>query len=353
MTPMISILMPVYNGEKYLREAIESILNQTYKKFEFIIINDGSMDKSVEIIQKYEDSRIRLIHNKENMGLIFTLNRGLDLANGKYIARIDADDISLPKRLKIQIDFMENNLDCGLCYTNGMMIDAKSNIICREGWRNQDVPLEWYLLWGNPIAHPSVLFRSEIIRYNNLRYNKKYLHAEDYDLWWRIALLTKICHIDSILIKYRVLATSAFHSNKRNAFSNALKSNKEYINYLISYTVPDFQKYLTDFSSTVFDSKEYYPLKDVFDWQFKLYLILKQKYSFNEEDSRNIEVDILKRMCDYIFKYSNVTRIRYLIEMLFLRKPRLVVKMNMMIFNKAALKVISFFNRNLKKIKTY
>ena len=107
--PLVSVLMAVYNGEKYLLEAIESILNQTYTNFEFLIINDGSTDSTEEIILSYSDQRIRYIKNEQNLKLIASLNKGLDLAKGKYIARMDADDISLPDRLEKQVNFLERN----------------------------------------------------------------------------------------------------------------------------------------------------------------------------------------------------------------------------------------------------
>ena len=111
--PLVSILMPVYNSEKYLREAIKSILNQTFTNFELIIINDGSTDNSLKIIKSFKDNRIKIIKNKGNLGLIKTLNKGIDLAQGKYIARMDADDIAMPKRLEKQIAFFNENPDYG------------------------------------------------------------------------------------------------------------------------------------------------------------------------------------------------------------------------------------------------
>ena len=104
--PIISVVMSAYNGEKWLNEAVDSILNQTFKDFEFIIINDGSNDRTYEILNSYNDKRLRIINHKSNRGLITRLNEGLDQSNGKYIARMDADDISLPERFKIQIDFL-------------------------------------------------------------------------------------------------------------------------------------------------------------------------------------------------------------------------------------------------------
>ena len=113
----VTVLMPVYNAEQYLREAIGSILHQTFTDFEFIIINDGSTDRSEEIIKSYTDTRIRYYKNESNLKLIATLNKGFDLAGGKYIARMDADDISLPNRLQLQFELMEKNPEVGLCGT--------------------------------------------------------------------------------------------------------------------------------------------------------------------------------------------------------------------------------------------
>ena len=113
-TPKITVLMPVYNGEKYLKESIESILKQTFRDFEFLIINDTSTDESEKIIRSFKDSRIKLIKNEKNIGLTKSLNKGLDLAKGEYMARMDADDISLPKRLEIQVAFMDKNPKIGV-----------------------------------------------------------------------------------------------------------------------------------------------------------------------------------------------------------------------------------------------
>ena len=111
----VTVLMPVYNGEIYLKQAIESILHQTLSDFEFLIINDGSTDASVEIIQSIKDPSIRLLHNRTNLTLVPTLNKGLELARGEYVARMDCDDISLPERLAKQVEFMDRFRDVGVC----------------------------------------------------------------------------------------------------------------------------------------------------------------------------------------------------------------------------------------------
>ncbi|MDD4353774.1 MAG: glycosyltransferase family A protein, partial [Candidatus Nanoarchaeia archaeon] len=129
----ISVIMSAYNTERYIAEAIESILNQTFKDFEFIIIDDGSTDDSLKIIKRYvkKDRRIKLIHNKKNIGLTKSLNKGLKIAKGQYIARMDADDISLPQRFQIQYDFLEKNKDIFLIGTTAFLIDDKGDRLGR------------------------------------------------------------------------------------------------------------------------------------------------------------------------------------------------------------------------------
>lgn len=198
--------MPVYNGERYLREAIESILNQTFPDFEFLIINDGSTDHSVEIIASYNDPRIKLIHNETNIGLISTLNRGIDLANGEYIARMDCDDVSLPERLEKQVAYLDENLTCAVIATNVIFLDEQG--ISRGIWEddaktNIYEEIRSFLPKANCIAHPSIMIREEtlkIYRYNPLQYA-----SEDYDLWLRLCADGKrIEKITEPLLKYRI-----------------------------------------------------------------------------------------------------------------------------------------------------
>ena len=166
--PLVTVLMAVYNGEKYLREAIESMLNQSYTNFEFLIINDGSTDSTEEIILSYRDERIRHMKNEQNIKLIASLNKGLDLAEGKYIARMDADDVSLPERLAKQVDFMERNLEYGLLGTwvKTLGLNPDKEIHFKSG--HDEIRFE--LFFHNYLHHPTVMFRKEIIKKNNLKY---------------------------------------------------------------------------------------------------------------------------------------------------------------------------------------
>jgi len=199
ISPTISVVMPVYNGEKYLREAIDSILNQTYNDFEFIIINDGSTDKTDEIILSYDDPRIVYIKNEENLQIVKTLNKGIDLAKGKYIARMDADDISLPKRFEKQMKFMEKNPEIGVCGTWIEVFGIRNE---RLKYPVEHEEIKATLLFNSALAHPSVMIKRSILQINH--YDVLYNKAEDYALWIELLETCKFCNIPEYLLKYRL-----------------------------------------------------------------------------------------------------------------------------------------------------
>ena len=212
--PLVSVVLSVYNGEKYLDEAIESILNQTYEKFEFIIIDDGSTDGSLEIIKSYNDKRIVLI-SRENRGLIASLNEGVQTAKGKYIARMDADDIALENRLEEQVTFMEKKLDIGICGTGvigfGEEIKEKPWLLSKS-----DKTIKTELLFSSCFAHPTVMIRRELMVENKLYYDKNFLHAEDFELWTRMAEYTKFANLKLPLLKYRIINNSITREANRD-----------------------------------------------------------------------------------------------------------------------------------------
>lgn len=201
LSKKVSIIMPVYNGEKYLEAAIDSIRNQTYKNWELIIINDGSTDNTENIINQYADDRIKYITNETNLGLIATLNKAIDFCKGEYIARMDADDICEKGRLSKQIDFLEAHPLVAMCGTNAIVIDEngnrKGNIINLSS--NDYIQIN--LLFSVPIVHPSIVLRASVLKNN--RYNSEYKHIEDYELWCRIADKYPISNLSSKLLKYR------------------------------------------------------------------------------------------------------------------------------------------------------
>jgi len=209
--PLISVVMSVYNAEKYLDESIQSILSQTYSNFEFIIINDGSTDKSLKIIESYakNDNRIVVI-SRENKGLIASLNEGIVKAKGKYIARMDADDISLPKRLDKQVNLMEARPNVGICGTAiKMFFDQEKEKVRRYPLTHEEIKTE--LLFSSAFAHPTVMMRRELIEKHQLFYNSTFEHAEDFELWTRFTEYTHMANLAEVLLKYRVLKTSVSH----------------------------------------------------------------------------------------------------------------------------------------------
>ncbi len=195
--------MSVYNGAKYLREAIDSVLTQSMADFEFLIVNDGSMDNSLEIIKSYNDARIILLDNEKNLGLIASLNKGLAVARGKYLARFDADDICCSNRLEEQYNFLENNPDIAVCGSWAEIIDENGKAVDHYNYPPlENKAIKKYLFWHNPFIHPTVMVRREILAAAG-GYNKKFKHIEDYELWTRVLAKFQGANIPQTLIKYR------------------------------------------------------------------------------------------------------------------------------------------------------
>ena len=197
---LISVVLPVYNAENYLRQAIDSVLSQTYTDFEFLIYNDGSNDSSLDILNSYTDSRIKIRNFESNIGLIKLLNIAFKEAKGKYIARMDADDICLPTRFEEQINFLEKYPQFGICGTQCQIIDS-DNILSKP---TEDIDLRWWIFKGSPLAHPSIMLRTSIMKDYNLEFKEHAYVVEDFDLWWRMAFHTKMANLDKVLLKYRI-----------------------------------------------------------------------------------------------------------------------------------------------------
>ena len=209
--PLVSVIMSAYNAEKYISQTIKSVLNQTFIDFEFLIFNDGSKDKTEEIIGSYGDHRIKSV-NQSNIGLTKTLNKALALSQGEYIARMDADDICEPARLQKQVDFLKNHPEIGICGTWVKMIDADGTFI-----KNYDLPTEnkdirKMLLLHNPLIHPSVMFRRKI--YSDIGgYDESFRFAQDYEYWTRILAKYQAANLPEYLLNYRVFDQNITKSN--------------------------------------------------------------------------------------------------------------------------------------------
>ncbi len=197
--PLVSVVMPVYNCEKYVSFAIESILKQSFADFEFIIIDDGSTDNSVNIINQFRDPRIIFIGNETNRGIYPVRNQGMGIARGKYICVMDADDISEPERFGIQYQFLETNPDVGICGT--FIRNIPSDLVPRFITDNDHLKVAF--LSNNFCSHPSLCIRREIIEKHALKYNEDYNYSADFDLCVRALRFTKIQNIPFALLRYR------------------------------------------------------------------------------------------------------------------------------------------------------
>lgn len=208
--PKISVVMPVYNTkEEYLREAIESILNQTYSNFEFIIINDGSTNNAEEVILSYKDKRIKYI-KQTNKGVAAALNYGFDIAQGEYIARMDSDDISVAYRFEKQVSFLNKHKDTAIIGAWHQNFPKKH--LCKP-------PKEVKILdlfRSNLVSHPTIMLRKSEFNKYQLRYDLS-MTCEDYDLWIRTVKILKFCNLQEVLLFYRVNGQNI--SSKPNYFT--------------------------------------------------------------------------------------------------------------------------------------
>ncbi len=201
--PLITVLMPAYNCENYVGEAIDGILKQTFIDFEFLIINDGSTDKTKAVIASFTDSRIRYYENEYNCGLVKTLNRGLKLAKGKYIFRTDADDKALPDMLFSITGFMEQHHDYVICGGNMQLME--SNRVFTYPTHNAN--LKVYTLNACPFSHSTVMFRKDILDNNQLQYREEMKHGEDHALWSEFLPYGKFHNLDKVTLLYRESAS--------------------------------------------------------------------------------------------------------------------------------------------------
>ena len=230
---LISVIMPVYNTEKYVWEAIESILNQSFKDFEFIIVDDCSRDNSYKICEEYskKDNRIKLFRNKENIWVVKTRNvlfKKIN-SNSKYIAIIDADDIALNNRLEKQYNFLENNLDYSLVWTNTEIINEKWNNIWYRKYPENNNEVKKIICKKSPLAQPSVMIRKrDLEKIGN--YNEEFERCQDYELWFRFFnKWFNIWNIQEYLMKYRVFSEQWKSKHLKVTIINTIKIQKKYI----------------------------------------------------------------------------------------------------------------------------
>ena len=234
ISPAISVLLPVYNADEYIKASIDSILVQTFADFELIIINDGSTDLSETIILSIQDERIKYSRNATNIGIVGTLNKAIGLASGKYIARMDADDISVKDRLEKQVAFLEKNPDIGLCGSQLRVLGE--NRLLEYPILNAAIKFDFLIY--NAIAHPAVMFRKQLLIDSQLFYEPEYFPAEDYRLWVKLAAQSDFYNFPEPLLEYRLHHASVSHSQR--------KKQEEKVNEIRAYYLLESTNCWTD-----------------------------------------------------------------------------------------------------------
>lgn len=213
--PLVSVIMPIYNGEVFMEESIRSVLSQSYKNIELLICNDASTDATAKIIEKLmqEDSRIKVINNAVNSGIAISRNNLLDMVKGKYFITQDCDDNMLPGKIAKQVAYMEKHPECGLCGTWAYKVDVQTRPFGKIMHPINDEDIRVNLLFQNSMVQPSVMVRSLFI--DRYRYDSNFLVCEDYDYWERLAAISKLHNIPEFLVQYRIHNTNISKSKEQ------------------------------------------------------------------------------------------------------------------------------------------
>lgn len=225
VNPKVSVLMASRNNIEYLSRSIESILSQSFSDFEYIILDDWSEENCVDEVRKFKDNRIKLITFTNRTGISNLLNYGISISKGKYLARMDNDDISLPDRLKCQVDFMERNDDTDICGTRYFRIDEDDNLINLHNGKYTDSEIKIALMLGETsIHHPTAMIRRSSLIKSGIRYEPEYDSAEDFRLWCRCSYTMKFANLPIPLFKYRIhpKSTSVEFSNTQREIARQI-----------------------------------------------------------------------------------------------------------------------------------
>lgn len=327
-SPKVSVIMPIFNGEKYIRAAIDSVLNQTFTDFELMLINDyRSKDKSEEISKTYNDPRISFYKITEPIKLAEIRNRAIKDAKGEYIAWLDCDDIALSDRLQKQIEFLDSHPEYGAVCTNNVNINEKDEVISGPVFEKLVYPIEWLMIWGNQIAQSTMTIRKSVLEEYNLFYKNDIDQSEDYELWTRMILKTKIHRLDEVLLHYRVHTTSMYISNKRSALESAINSSRNLASTLTGENTPALHEEFTTFKRYIGDSVKKYNFIKAVNWLEKLGESAQKHWEFNGEEYHLVKVDILQKLKEYFYAYSVIEKIFILANLLIRLKFALALRL--------------------------
>lgn len=221
-SPLLSVVLPVYNGRKYLAEALQSVLGQSFTDFELLVIDDGSSDSSGEVVKQFKDARIQLIENPANMGLVPTLNKGLSLCRGDFIARMDADDICEPDRFAKQIAFFQAHPEIDIVGSAIRFFGAISNPYVFT-FPSEHESIRVALLFYCSLAHPALMFRRSLVQEGDWGYSDDFRHAEDYHLWSRLLLRRRAANLTGCLLNYRLHQKQVSSANSNKQYETSLR----------------------------------------------------------------------------------------------------------------------------------
>ncbi len=210
--PVISVVIPTFNSEKYLYEAIESVVNQSHNNLEILILDDGSSDNTIEIIKSFADVRIKLFESKVNQGQSHQLNKGIIKATGEYVCIMHSDDVMHVNKLERQLIFLKNNPLIGVCGCNVQLIGEKNDIWI---YPEKNQACKDLLLSSVPFAHPAVVFRKSVLSEMGFIYDQKMVPTEDYDLWVRLANKTLFGNVQEVLLRYRIHPNQIGNTEKK------------------------------------------------------------------------------------------------------------------------------------------
>lgn len=303
--PKVSIIMPCFNAEKYIEKAVQSVLEQTYRNFELIIIDDDSTDKTWEIIEQCAKKDFRVIctkKGKNQKGISKSMNKGIEMARGKYITRMDSDDIIIPEKIFRQVQFLDKNEEYGVCSVNIAMMDNLGNIYNENVYPEQKVPSEWTFLWTNPVPNAPCMYRTSIIKDNNITFSNLRT-AEDYDFLEKLITKTKVYMINLPLYYYRYNEKSTYNKNRIETFKNSLNISKNYYTEITKKNAPEFYKFLTWFYTNE-DEPIIEDVQVINKFLEETAKEFKEYYKWTDEQYSNVKTDILKIIEKYaVYKY--------------------------------------------------
>lgn len=324
----LAVLIPTYNSAQYLKESIDSILNQTYSNFDLYIYDDCSTDNSKEIIENYNDRRVFYERNNKNLGISKTLNKGLDrlLPNYEFIARMDADDWAFPERFEKQISYLEANKSIMLCGTQGFWL-KKIFENPLSGWEYPITNnyLKLYLLFAASFGHSSIVLRSDFFSSNNLRYDENIKTCEDWNLWIRVSKNGEVSNLPDFLMKYRIVHTSNHRSEKNKNIhfkERAIIISNYWKTFSIDLSPEQVFEYYYSSDENIkhhFQSK----LKIIIDSFNKLFLNYAK--DLKKEDKLKFQYLLARKVSDF-WKRSNVTSYNPVIWFIILTKVKFIGK---------------------------